>query len=107
MTDITADIPSYMHSSHEVSGPCNDKCGKRGSGCAPCYLICVLSKPLTVPCPGLTSIVVCAVAGSCFASVSSYNQMKLRLRDSAEVFSLLFFFSKFSPLEMSHGVQKK
>lgn len=29
-----------------------DKCGKRGSGWAVRYLICVPSKPLNVPCPG-------------------------------------------------------
>ncbi len=28
-----------------------DECGKRGRGWAVCYLICVPSKPLTVPCP--------------------------------------------------------
>lgn len=50
-TDIRVDALHCMHSSNEVAGPHFDKCGKRGSGWAVCYLICVLSKPLTVPCP--------------------------------------------------------
>lgn len=48
MTDTTVDILFCMHSSHAVAGPRFDKCGKRGSGWAVCYLICVLSKPLAV-----------------------------------------------------------
>ena len=78
------DILFCMQSSHEVTGPHFDKCGKGGSGCALCYLICVPSKPLTVPCPGSDKhSCVCVVAGSGFRPVFLYNRGSLR--DSAEV----------------------
>lgn len=81
MTDIMADILYFMYSSHEVAGPCFDKCGNGGSGWAVCYLICVLSKPLTVL--GVTSTVVCVVAGSRLGPVSLYN--RVNLKDSADI----------------------
>lgn len=58
----------YKSSSHEVSCPCLDKCGKRGSGRSVRYLICALLPACHVS--GVTSTIAYAVSGGRCRTVS-------------------------------------